>query len=325
MHAHNLVPKFNHNELFLKFWPSSLAHQSCASVASYVSLQSCSFDCVLCADSCLWLISAVQLLFLSSHSICSPFKVPEMRQSSMWLRYQSWAIRTATNTSEVGSGRTRCAPAPSREGSEPARWVTNGIWSVILPCLYFKFFDSFVIMGKGKGVTLKQHNQKHFEKKGFVSYLDLIFKNIWTWTCTAFISTVRMPAEGLRWPAGMPEPWLLGPGGRDHPHAALRTPGPTQHLYPCVGLRGLDQEGHGLRLEKRRREILIIWCYHVFWGGFFCFFMSAYFIKWWETVAPWLVSLIWFAIKITAHIYKLSFHYWMIPFYSEITVFNVRF
>lgn len=43
----------------------------------------------------------------------------------------------------------------------------------------------------------------------------------------------------------MSEFGLLGFGGRDYPHAALRTPRTAQHLHPCVRLCRLDQEGHG--------------------------------------------------------------------------------
>lgn len=52
----------------------------------------------------------------------------------------------------------------------------------------------------------------------------------------------------------MSEQRLLGTGGRDHSHAALRTPGAAQHLHPGVRLCGLDQEGHGDGVEARRRD-----------------------------------------------------------------------
>ena len=58
-------------------------------------------------------------------------------------------------------------------------------------------------------------------------------------------------AERLRRPSGVSEQWLLGAGGCDHPHEALWTPGPAQHLHPGLRLRGLDQEGHGDGLRLR--------------------------------------------------------------------------
>lgn len=63
-------------------------------------------------------------------------------------------------------------------------------------------------------------------------------------------------AEGLRRPAGVSEQRLLGTGGRDHSHAALRTPGAAQHLHPGVRLCGLDQEGPGDGVEARAAETL---------------------------------------------------------------------
>lgn len=56
-------------------------------------------------------------------------------------------------------------------------------------------------------------------------------------------------AERLRRTSGVSEQRLLGTGGSDHPHEALRTPRAAQHLHPSVCLRGLDQEGHGDGLE----------------------------------------------------------------------------
>lgn len=43
----------------------------------------------------------------------------------------------------------------------------------------------------------------------------------------------------------MSEQRLLGLRGSNHPHASLWAPGATEHLYPCIDVRRLDQEGHG--------------------------------------------------------------------------------
>lgn len=63
-------------------------------------------------------------------------------------------------------------------------------------------------------------------------------------------------AERLRRPAGVSEQGLLGTGGRDHTHEALRTPGPAQHLHPGVRLCGLDQEGHGDGVAAPQRRFM---------------------------------------------------------------------
>lgn len=56
----------------------------------------------------------------------------------------------------------------------------------------------------------------------------------------------------------MSEQRLLGTGGRDHSHAALRTPGAAQHLHPGVRLCGLDQEGHGDGVEARPQRLFTV-------------------------------------------------------------------
>lgn len=56
-------------------------------------------------------------------------------------------------------------------------------------------------------------------------------------------------AERLRRPVGVSEQGLLGTGGCDLSHEALRTPRTAQHLHPRLRLRGLDQEGNGDGLE----------------------------------------------------------------------------
>lgn len=80
-------------------------------------------------------------------------------------------------------------------------------------------------------------------KINYISDLCLIlsFVSCWNFGFSLPLSLI----ERLWRPPGLSEQWLLGPRGRHHPNASLRTPRSAQYLHPRVTVRGLDEEGHG--------------------------------------------------------------------------------